>query len=150
MASIEEEIKQKKFANEYQKLVVNTLFTGSWLSLKSNQMLKPFQISQEQYNVLRILRGQHPQACSIQTIVERMMDRSSNASRIVEKLRIKALVTRIESKIDRRLVDICITTKGLDLLIEIDQQFEIWESKFHHVSIDEAKELNRILDKLRD
>jgi len=149
MATIEEEIKQKKFASEQQKLVVNILFTGSWLALMNNQMLKQYQISSEQFNVLRILRGQYPAACSIQTIVERMIDRSSNASRIVEKLRLKTLVSRKECEADRRLVDVSITANGLNLLTELDTNFEKWEANFDTITNAEATELNRILDKLR-
>jgi len=149
MATIEEEIKQKKFASERQKLAINILFTSSWISLMSNHLLKNYQISTEQFNVLRILRGQYPNNCSIQTILERMIDRSSNASRIVEKLRLKALVTRKECEQDRRLVDVLITTKGLDLLAEIDVSLEKWEETFRNITQEEAKELNRILDKLR-
>jgi DNA-binding MarR family transcriptional regulator len=149
MATIEEEIKQKKFTSETQKLVINILFTSSWLSLSSNQMLKLHQLSQEQFNVMRILRGQHPNACSIQTIVDRMIDRSSNASRIVEKLRLKDFATRKECPTDRRLVDVLITQKGLDLLSILDKKIEEWENNFSNINQEEAKELNRILDKLR-
>lgn len=149
MASIEEEIKQKKFSSEYQKMVVNILYTGSWLSLLSTQMLKKYHISQEQFNVLRILRGQYPNPCSIQTIVERMIDKSSNASRIVEKLRTKELATRKECEHDRRLVDVLITEKGMKLLAELDKTYEQWERTFGSVTEAEATELNRILDKLR-
>lgn len=150
MATIEEEIKQKKFNSEYQKLVVNIFYTSSWLSAKNLHLLKPYGISQEQYNVLRILRGQFPNPCSIQTICDRMIDRSSNASRIVEKLRLKKMLERVECKSDRRLVDITITETGLKLLSELDQFFNNWEESLGHtVTEAEAKELNRILDKLR-
>ena len=146
---IEEEIKQKKFANEYQKMVVNILFTGSWLSSLSNKNLKPFGLSQEQYNILRILRGQYPNPSSIQLLMERMIDKSSNASRIVEKLRVKGLVERNECKKDRRLVDVLINEKGMILMKEIDKTFDTWESSFKSLTEDEAKTINGLLDKLR-
>ena len=149
MSIIEEEIKQKKFASEYQKMSINILFSASWLSSSFNQLLKPYNISQEQYNVLRILRGQHPSPCSIQTICERMIDHASNASRIVERLRLKNYIFRSECEADRRLVDIVITDDGLSFLSNLDVVIESWDNHLNSVTEAEAKELNRILDKLR-
>lgn len=146
---IEKEIKQSKFSSEYQKLVVNILFTGNWLSLVSNQRLKKYGISNEQFNILRILRGQHPNTSSIQLLVDRMINKSSNASRIVEKLKLKGLLTRKECEKDRRLVEVLITDKGLKLLQELDNTNSEFEDMLKLVSEQDAKEVNRILDKLR-
>jgi len=146
---LEEEIKQTKFVNEQQKLVLNVQFTASWLYLKNVQALKPFDISPEQFNVLRILRGQYPSPSSIQLIIERMLDKSSNASRIVEKLRAKGLVERKECPSDRRLVDVLITEKGLDLLKKLDLEVANWLGRLNEISDDEAIFVNNLLDKIR-
>jgi DNA-binding MarR family transcriptional regulator len=146
---IEKEIKQSKFSSEYQKLVVNILFTSSWLYLRNSQELKSYGISTEQYNILRILRGQYPKTSSIQLLVDRMINKSSNASRIVEKLKLKHLVSRKECESDRRLVEVLITEKGMKLLEEIDNLQTKFEESLQTVTLNEAKEVNRILDKLR-
>lgn len=151
MASIEEEIKQKKFLNPYQKLLVNILFTGSWLYSRHAKLLKPYGLTVEQYNVLRILRGQYPNPCSIQVIMERMIDRSSNASRIVEKLRSKNLASRTESIVDRRLVDVLITPVGMDLLKKLDSVIDSYERSFENqLSVADADKINGLLDTLRN
>ena len=148
---LEKEIKQNKsFSSEYQKLAVNIMFTSSWLNSKQSKIFKPFGISPQQYNILRILRGQLPNPASVSLLQDRMIDKMSNASRLVDKLKLKKLVERKECKIDRRQVDIIITQRGLELLREIGKAVEVSESDFKTISIAEAKELNRILDKLRD
>lgn len=146
---IEEEIKQKAFKNEFQKAMINILFTSGWLEHKQTQFFKQWGISPQQYNVLRILRGQNNNPITVASIQERMMDKMSNASRLVEKLKQKNLIDRKECKTDRRQVDIIITKKGLDLLSEIDNYINEHEKIMKNLSKDEALELNRILDKLR-
>ena len=146
---LEDEIKQKKFVNEQQKLALNIQFTSSWMYLKNVQALKPFDISPEQFNVLRILRGQFPNPSSIQLITERMLDKSSNASRIVEKLRAKELLERKECPSDRRLVDVVITDKGLELLKLLDVELSKWLNLLDEISDEEATMVNLILDKIR-
>ncbi len=113
---IEDEIQQKKFKSEYQKAHINILFTAAWLNQQNQQILKPLGISSQQFNILRILRGMHPQPASIKLLTERMIDKMSNASRLVDKLLAKDLVQRNESGADRRRVDVVITNKGLQLL----------------------------------
>lgn len=146
---IGQEIKQEKFKSEYQKLMINILFTSNWLTLKNSQLLKPYGITQEQFNILRILRGQFPKTSSIQLLVDRMLNKSSNASRIVDKLKLKQLVTRQECQTDRRLVEILITPKGQDLLSKIDIELPVIEYSFKHISEDDAKAANKILDAIR-
>ena len=148
---LEEEIKQKHFMNEFHKLGVNILFTSSWLKLKSQKILKPFGISPEQFNVLRILRGQHPAPATVNMLIDRMLDKNSNASRIVDKLKEKQYVIRKESAADRRQVDIHITDKGLKLLSEIDKTTNINFGGVMDGTITEAeaKKVNDILDKMR-
>jgi DNA-binding MarR family transcriptional regulator len=147
---IEDEIKQsKKFKSEFQRLAININFTSSWLYRIHAQFLKQYGISPEQFNVLRILRGQHPNCANNQLISSRMIDKSSNCSRIVEKLKQKELVERIENKTDRRHVDISITKKGLDLLSKIDTKSDEMEFIKGNITSEEAKKISDLLDKMR-
>jgi DNA-binding MarR family transcriptional regulator len=147
--SIEKAINQKQFANPHQKMMVNIAYTNSYLASIRNNDLKPFGISAEQYNVLRILRGVHPDFLSVWEITSRMINKMSNASRLVEKLRKKDLVERKVSKEDKRLVDILITKKGLKLLKKVDQDLSDMQNIFGHLSVEEVEFVSSILDKLR-
>ncbi len=149
MPSIESEVKQEKFQSEFQKAAVNILFTGSWLYNINAAFLKEFDITPEQFNVLRILRGSHPRPMMLADITCRMIDKNSNATRLVEKLRLKGLVKREICKNNRRQVDISITDKGLSLLTKIDRASDAWLSVLKNLTKTEAQELNRLLDKLR-
>ncbi len=149
MGTIEEAIKQRKFGNQYEKAVVNILFTASWLDAMNIQQLKPSGISPQQYNVLRILRGSYPNALRLSDITERMIDKNSNATRLVEKLRQKGFVKREICKHNRRQVDIWITQKGLDLLAELDKQREHFVDHLQCLNPTEIDQLNQLLDKLR-
>lgn len=149
MASIGEEIKQRHFKTEYNKLLINILFTGSWLNGLQSQIFKNYCITPQQYNSLRILRGQHPECASVNLLKDRMIDKMSNVSRIIDKLKDKDLVTRKTSKHDRRQVDVKITQKGLDLLDQIAIEMEDWEKQLHNISEEEAATLNNLLDKWR-
>ncbi len=146
---LEEEIKQKRFNTEYEKLVVNVLYTGNWMNLVNSINLKPHGLTLPQYNVLRILRGQYPKPATVNLLIERMLDKSSNASRIVDRLLSKNLVTRRTCKKDRRSVDVLITDKGLELLKKIDLLQIKWRKKYETLGEEEAKKLNFLLDKLR-
>lgn len=148
--SIQEDIKQqKKFSNEFEKAAVNILYTSSWLYNINAARLKKHNITPEQYNVLRILRGAHPKPMMLSDVTSRMIDKASNATRLVEKLRQKGLVEREICEENRRQVDIVITKKGLSLLTKIDQEADEWISTLKGITKAEAQELNRILDKLR-
>lgn len=147
---IEEAIKQKKFKSEYQKLYINIIYTANWLNNESIKTLKPFGISPQQYNVLRILKGQHPNAISVNNIIDRMLDKNSNASRLVDKLKQKELVEREVSSNDRRQVDIKITEKGILLLDEIAEKMDSFIDIRNSISENEAAITNEILDKLRN
>jgi DNA-binding MarR family transcriptional regulator len=146
---LEQDIKQEKFANEFEKSMVNILFTGSWLHNQNSSRLKPHGITPEQFNVLRILRGSSPKPLMLAEITSRMIDKNSNATRLVEKLRQKGLLKREICDNNRRQVDISITEKGLALLKKIDDDSEAWLESMKTISKAEAAELNRILDKLR-
>lgn len=146
---IEEAIKQKAFKDEYQKLAVNLMFTEAWLAGIQNQFLKEYDLSIQQFNILRILRGSKGAPMAMQNISERMIDRMSNCSRLVEKLRIKNMLERRECPADRRQVDILITQKGLDVLAEIDKSMKKMNEHLHSITEKEAQTLNNLLDKLR-
>jgi DNA-binding MarR family transcriptional regulator len=144
----EESIKQDKCENELAKVVVNVLFTSAWLSAKLNTVLKPYKISLQQYNVLRILKGQYPCPAMLGMIQERMIDKMSNATRLVDKLMDKGLVSRGQCQANRRQVDILITEKGLGLLKQMEKQV-LKVDQGLAVSPEEAIALNRLLEKLR-
>jgi DNA-binding MarR family transcriptional regulator len=147
--SLEDDIQQGKFNNEHEKAAVNVLFTGSWIHSLNSSRLKKHDITPEQFNVLRILRGSHPKPFMLAGISSRMIDKNSNATRLVEKLRQKGLVNREICENNRRQVDISITEKGLAVLKHIDQEDTEWITTLKNITKHEAVELNRILDKLR-
>jgi len=146
---LEEAIKQTKFESEFQKLVINVQFTSGWLHNLNTLRLKPFGVTPEQFNVLRILRGSHPKPLMLADITARMIDKSSNATRLVEKLRVKGFVKREICADNRRQVDIYITAKGLDHLARMDKEMDAFHHSLRTITKAEATELNRILDKLR-
>ena len=147
--SLEQAIRQQKFDSEFHKTAVNILFTSSWLYNLNALRLKPYDITPEQFNVLRILRGSHPKALMLADITCRMLDKNSNATRLVEKLRQKGLVSRTVCENNRRQVDISITPKGMRALESIDKDSKGWQEVLGNISKAEAQELNRVLDKLR-
>jgi len=149
MLTIGEEIKQSKFKSEYQKALLNILLTANTLYASNNRFLKSYGLSPEQYNVLRILRGQFPEPSSVLNIQERMLDKMSNASRLVDKLEVKKLLTRKQCAADRRQVEVTITEEGIKLLQAIDEPFQELENKLSCISAEELDNFNDILDKIR-
>ncbi|TAG05288.1 MAG: MarR family transcriptional regulator [Cytophagia bacterium] len=150
MANIEQEIYQKiPFSNEREKLIVNLMFTAHWLETQEREFLKKYSITLPQYNILRILRGQSPNCISVVDIKKRMIDGSPDVSRLVERLRKQDYVSRFESEVDKRLVDVKITEKGLILLQEIQKEREKNQPVFSHIDENELKNMNFYLDKLR-
>jgi len=147
---IKEAIKQSKFKHEYEKLAVNLTYTSNFLNIRFADLLKPFELTHPQFNVLRILRGQYPEVASVNLLIERMIDRSSNASRIVDKLEAKKLVTRKACPKDRRRMDVKITKTGLKLLEILDTELEEYFTVFEHLTEKEARTLNQLLDRLRN
>ncbi|WP_168193930.1 MarR family winged helix-turn-helix transcriptional regulator [Pontibacter sp. SGAir0037] len=148
---LEDEIKMNKFRNAYQKAILNLMFTGEWLMAKIDSLLKPYDISSQQYNVLRILRGQHGKSINLFEIQERMLNRMSNSTRLVEKLRLKGLVTREQCEHNRRKVDIAITDKGMALLEQIDPiMMKMEHDIIGKLSEDDAELLSNQLDNLRE
>jgi DNA-binding MarR family transcriptional regulator len=146
---IEKDIQQTNFRNEYQKLGINLMYTASWLNERIGRFLMQEDITQQQYNILRILRGSEVPLSTLQ-IRERMLDKMSDTSRIVDRLIVKELVQKSACKTDKRLVDITLTQKGLELVTRLDQFNDKIDSILQGVSKEDAIIVNQILDKLRD
>lgn len=148
---LEDEIHQHKgFQDQWEKLVLNIIFTGNWINTYQHHQLKQYDLTPEQYNILRILRGQHPEPASVNLLKARMLNKMSNASRLVEKLRQKGFAKREECQRDRRQVEVCITDKGLELLKTIENQELTPKQRFQHLSEEEASQVNDLLDRLRE
>ena len=146
---LEEEIQQKKFRNEYHKLAVNMYYTYSWLIQRQTEIFKKFSITGAQFNILRILRGKSPEPVNINYLKERMLDKMSDASRIVDKLFKKGLVEREICKSDRRKAEVKITDAGLKLLSEMDKVDNEFDYIFINISKSETNTINNLLDKMR-
>ncbi len=146
---LEKELQQRQFKDEYSKLAVNIIYTGNWLAYQDAKLFKRFGLTNQQYNVLRILKGQYPQPASVNLLRERMLDKMSNASRIVDKLVQKGLVERKTCSSDRRAVDVKITTAGIKILDEIAPALKEARHRLQTRSESEARQLNQLLDKLR-
>jgi len=148
---IEQAIKQRTFKSEYQKAEINLLYTASWLSQQTTSALRPYNISVQQFNILRILRGMQPEPATVKLLTERMIDKMSNASRLVEKLKRKGLVERRECQQDRRRVNIIITDEGLELLEAASRAVEQnTTARMGNISEQEAEILNDILDRIKE
>ena len=146
---LEDEIKTSKFRNAWHKAILNLMVTTNHISQLNNMVFKEYNLTAAQYNVLRILRGQLPQPCTILSIRERMLDKMSDTSRIVERLRKAGLIDRISCDKDRRAVDVCITEKGLDLLNSMQKEEEKLDHVLSALSLEEAEQLNVLLEKAR-
>jgi DNA-binding MarR family transcriptional regulator len=146
--SIEKDIQQPKFRNEYHKTVVNLIFTYNWITEKTKQFFEKGDITSQQYNILRILRGAGKPLSTLQ-IRQRMLDKMSDTSRIVDRLVKKELVQKVICKTDRRLVDVTITDTGMQLLDRLDSYNEQMDSMLGNLSEEDAKMLNQLLDKIR-
>lgn len=147
---LEEEIQQRKFKNEKVKAFLNIYYTNCFLVSRFEEVLKEFDLTIQQFNILRIIRGQKEQTISIGEIKKRMLDKNSDVSRIIERLRLKKLITRVICKDDRRQTNVSITEKGLSLLLEIDTKENHFFKSFTAISEKEASLLNEMLDKMRE
>jgi len=148
---LEDEIKQPAFRDEGQKAYLNIFYTSGWLALRQAAAFRPYGLTLPQFNILRILRGQHPKPATVALLIERMLDKTSNASRIVDKLEEKKLVTRTVCPANRRAVDIRITETGLRLLRQIDDSglTDSAQSGLGLLTEAELAQLNYLLDKIR-
>ena len=132
------------------KAIINVELTNGWQCNIQDNFFKSYQLSHQQYNILRILRGQHPKGVSVNDIKRRMIDKMSNVSRLVEKLKQKGYLERVDCDSDRRVVFVHLTNDGLSVLAQIDETIELNMAAFKRITIEEAQELSRILEKLRD
>jgi DNA-binding MarR family transcriptional regulator len=146
--SLEKDINQPKFRNEYQKSVVNIVYTYNWMTEQLKQVFEKEGLTMQQFNILRILRGNNGPLSTLQ-IRERMLDKMSDTSRIVDRLIIKGFVKKSVCKTDKRLVDVFITEKGKKILAKLDKAEDKMDNIIDAISVAEAKTLNKILDKLR-
>ncbi|MEC3907966.1 MarR family transcriptional regulator [Tamlana sp. 2201CG12-4] len=145
MGDISKDI-NSKFDNNKVKAIINIIYTANWINSIQNEFFKPYGISPQQFNILRILRGAG-KAIKVQTIKERMIERAPNATRLMDKLCDKTLINRLSCPDDRRVVHIEITQKGLDLLNEIDKEFK--DDLLENLTDAEASQLSNLLDKIR-
>ena len=146
--SLEKDINQARFRNEHQKSIINLIYTYNWVNEKMKAFFEKFDITSQQFNILRILRGAGKPLSTLQ-IRQRMLDKMSDTSRIVDRLIVKGLVKKITCKLDKRLVDISITDKGKKLLEKADKYETEMDAVFGSLSEAEVKTLNKLLDKIR-
>jgi DNA-binding MarR family transcriptional regulator len=147
--SIDNDIQQTKFRNEHQRSMVNLIFTYNWVMERLKDIFGREDITPQQFNILRILRGASTPLSTLQ-IRNRMLDKMSDTSRIVDRLIRKDLATKVICKTDRRLVDVTISEKGLALLDKLDAYTDEMDGILGKLSDEEAKTLNQLLDKLRN
>ena len=146
--TLEKDINQRSFRNEHQKSVINLIYTYNWLNEQVKKIFDQYEITPQQFNILRILRGAGTPLSTLQ-IRQRMLDKMSDTSRIVDRLIKKGLVKKNTCKTDRRLVDVLITDKGKKLLERLDANDEEMDAVIKNLSVAEAKALNQLLDKIR-
>ena len=146
--SINKDIKQESFKNQHQKAMVNLIFTYNWTTEQLKQLFEEEGLTMQQFNILRILRGSSKPLSTLQ-IRERMLDKMSDSSRIVDRLILKGLVKKITCKTDKRLVDVTIAARGLKILEKLDAQEDKMENIFKALTKTEAETLNTLLDKIR-
>ncbi len=150
MASLEKELKTKAFHTEQIKSNLNIMFTSNWINNQVSTLLKPYKLTPEQFNILRILKGQHPNKICQKEILERMIAKQSNITLMIKKLKEKKYIEVLRSSIDKREYVISITDSALAVLVDIDKVFSIEMPKVNKLSVSEAFHLNSLLDKLRE
>ena len=148
---LENELQMSAIEDQHHRAVLNVIFTGAWMGDQINTLLKPFGISEQQYNILRILKGQKGAALNLQDISSRMIHKMSNTTRLVEKLRLKNLVERHVCQENRRKVLITVTQDGLDIVEKITDKMEMHQQEIAtKITVEEAKLIASLLDKMRD
>lgn len=146
---LQKETHTAQFESEHQQAIVNVLYTYTWCIDQLKKVITPYDITTQQFNILRILRGQYPNPSTINLLRSRMLDKMSDASRIVDRLVQKDLVMKEANGTDKRAVDIRISTKGLELLRQMDREVSISDIASSNLTGDEAAQLNILLDKMR-
>jgi DNA-binding MarR family transcriptional regulator len=148
--SLEKQIKNKPINNEQLKANINVLYTANWLYNKMSAILKPYNLTHEQFNILRILRGSHPKSMCQKDVLSRMIAPQSNITALMKKLVGKGLVVIVKSTTDKREYVINISEQGLELLKKMDTELKPEMVKVSNLSVSEAFHLNSLLDKIRD
>ena len=146
---IDQDIKQAKFRTSHQKAAINLIYTVSWMRDKTKCVFEAEDITAQQFNILRILRGSFPEPLSTLQIRERMLEKMSDTSRIVDRLIAKGLVKKLTCKNDRRLVDVIISDKGKKLLERLDDRQNEIDAVLGNLSEKDANILSDLLDKIR-
>ena len=146
---LQKEVQTSKFESNHQQALVNIIYTYSWSCQKIKEVLAPYGITQQQYNVLRILRGQYPSPSTIGLIKNRILDKMSDTSRIVDRLIQKGYLEKTVNNRDKRAVDIIISEKALALLKKMDKEVNFSSLVTENINAEEAAQLNLLLDKLR-
>ncbi len=146
---IEKEIQSTNFEDNYHKVIINISYTYGWIANISREKFEQHNLTSQQFNILRILRGQYPCPATVNLLKERMIDKMSDASRIVDRLIQKGMVSRCTNKKDRRAVDIRISELGLKTLAKMDTEFKAKDFLKDHLTEEEAGQLSDLLDKLR-
>ena len=151
MMKLEQAIQQAEFTSDNQRITLNFMFTYNWFKEEQKNFFKPYDITSQQFNVLRILRGRYPEPYTTSQVRDRMLDKMSDASRIVDRLVKKGLVMRSVTKADKRLVDVVISRKGLALLDKIDGPLEdFMAAAFNNLTINEKNLFNDMLERIRE
>ena len=146
---LQKETLTTRFESIYHQAIVNVLHTGNWCNDKLKQSITPFDVTTQQFNILRILRGQLPNPATINLLKSRMLDKMSDTSRIVNRLVQKGLVVKKPNSVDKRAVDILISEKGQELLNIMDKEISLSVIISSNLTEKEAIELNNLLDKMR-
>ena len=150
MPTIEEEIQQPSFQSPGHRVQVNVIYTAAWINQRTTSALRPFGLSVQQFNILRILRGRGGKPATVKLLTERMIDKMSNASRLVDKLKEKGFVRRQECEEDRRRVDIVITQRGLEITNKASEAVtRTFEAGIRRLSDMDLDTLSNLLDKMR-
>jgi DNA-binding MarR family transcriptional regulator len=147
---LEDEIKQSRFTSAQQKAMVNIIFTANWATAKLRDIIKVHNITLQQYNVLRILRGKYPKAANPGEIKAVMLDKNPDLTRLCDRMSRQGLISRSVDEVNRRKMNICITEKGLKVLEQTDPAFRDLELALVNLKDSEAERLSDLLDKLRD
>lgn len=146
---LEDEIKQSKFNSPQQKVLVNIIFTANWVNARLSDIIKSHQITLQQYNVLRILRGKHPKSANPGEIKAVMLDKNPDLTRLCDRMCTQGLISRSIDEVNRRKMNICITDKGLKVLEQIDPEIQKIENSMVHLQDSESGQLSDLLDKMR-
>jgi DNA-binding MarR family transcriptional regulator len=146
---LEDEIKQSKFNSPQQKVLVNIIFTANWVNARLSDIIKSHQITLQQYNVLRILRGKYPKSANPGEIKAVMLDKNPDLTRLCDRMCTQGLISRSIDEVNRRKMNICITEKGLKVLEQIDPEIQKIENSMVHLQDSESGQLSDLLDKMR-